>query len=81
MADHVVDKIQLTEDWAGERVATENVDDCRIANDCALRPQAKPGPETLTRQCEYSKAAAIMVKVLEIARLRGPEPPPRAEIA
>ena len=44
VADHAVDQIQVTEDWAGERVATENVDDRRIANDCALRPQAEPGP-------------------------------------
>ena len=35
----------------------------------------------MTRQCEYSKAAAIMVKILEIARLRSPERPTRPEVA
>ena len=57
------------------------MDDHKIANDCALRPQARPGPESLERQCEYGKAAAIMVKILEIARLRRPENSPHAEVA
>ena len=81
MADHVVGQIQLTDDWAGGRVATENVDDHKIANDCALRPKARPGPESLARQCEYGKAAAIMVKILEIARLRSAEDSPHAGVA
>ena len=55
VADHVVDQIQLTEDWTGERVATVNVDDHKIANDCALRPRANPGPETLTRQSRTAR--------------------------
>ena len=68
--DHVVEQVQLTDDWIGERVATEDVDDITVANDCALRPKARPEPESLTRQCEYSKAAAIMVKTMELVKLR-----------
>ena len=81
VADHVVSQIQLTGDRTGERVATEDVDDLKITNDCALRPKAKPGPESLMRQCEYGKAAAIMVKALELTRFRQAEDSAHAEVA
>ena len=68
--DYAVEQVRLIEDWTGERIASEDVDDSRIANECALRPNPKPGSESLVRQCEYSKAAAILVKTIELVRLR-----------
>merc|ERR1712113_521951 len=68
--NHAVEQVRLIEDWTGERIASEDVDDNRIANDWALRPKPKLGSESLVRQCEYSKAAAILVKTIELVRLR-----------
>ena len=67
---HAVEQVRLIVDWTGERIASEDVDDSRIANEYALRPKPKPGPESLVRQCEYSEAAAILVKAIELVRLR-----------
>ena len=53
---HAVDQLRLIEDWTGERIASEDTDDNRIVNECALRPLLKLGPESLVRQCEYGKA-------------------------
>merc|ERR1712113_883776 len=69
--NHAVEQVRLIEDWTGERIASEDVDDSRIANECALRPKPKLSSESLVRQCEYSKAAAILVKTMELVRLRG----------
>ena len=67
--EHVTDQVDGTHTWAGARIATENVDDRAIENAYARRPQARPETESLKRQRECSKAAAILAKALEAARL------------
>ena len=66
IGEYVVSQIRTTQNWIGERVATENVDDSRIADDCALRPAKARAAESAVRQCEYGMAAAILVRLLEI---------------
>ena len=66
---YVAALVSETESWAGVRLATEGTDDCVIHNDCAQRPLARAGPESLTRQCEYVKAATILGRAVEAARV------------
>ena len=81
VAEDAVEQIRLTKDWKGQQLANRSANDSEIANDYALRPQARPGPETLSRQCEYSKAAAIMVRILEIVGIKREMTGPRDGLA